>query len=119
MAGKMVHCEVPSGDTARARGFWGGLFGWEFQDFQGPIEYHMAQIDEGSGVAIHPGEGGGLRLYFDVDDIGASAEQVRALGGEAADAMPVPEMGWFAHCKDTEGNQFGLWQTDSSAAMPE
>lgn len=30
--------------------------------------------------------------------------------------MPVPGMGWFATCKDTEGNDFGLWQTDASAA---
>jgi predicted enzyme related to lactoylglutathione lyase len=28
----------------------------------------------------------------------------------------VPSMGWFAACKDPEGNAFSLWQTDSSAA---
>jgi uncharacterized protein len=121
MAGKMVHFEIPSGDTARARGFWGGLFGWEFSDYEGPVEYHMAQIDEGSGVAVYPSEegGGAPRLYFDVDDIGAGGEQVRTLGGEAGEAMPVPGMGWFSQCKDTEGNEFGLWQTDPSASMPE
>jgi predicted enzyme related to lactoylglutathione lyase len=31
--------------------------------------------------------------------------------------MPVPSMGWFATCKDTEGNDFGLWQHDPSASM--
>jgi predicted enzyme related to lactoylglutathione lyase len=29
--------------------------------------------------------------------------------------MPVPQMGWFATCTDPHGNEFGLWQTDSSA----
>ena len=29
--------------------------------------------------------------------------------------MPVPSMGWFAVCGDTEGNEFGLWQTDPNA----
>jgi predicted enzyme related to lactoylglutathione lyase len=24
-------------------------------------------------------------------------------------------MGWFATCTDPHGNEFGLWQTDSSA----
>jgi predicted enzyme related to lactoylglutathione lyase len=24
-------------------------------------------------------------------------------------------MGWFAICKDNQGNEFGLWQTDPSA----
>ena len=27
-------------------------------------------------------------------------------------------MGWFATCKDTEGNTFGLWQNDPSATAP-
>jgi predicted enzyme related to lactoylglutathione lyase len=27
-------------------------------------------------------------------------------------------MGWFAICKDTEGNEFGLWQTDPGAPAP-
>jgi predicted enzyme related to lactoylglutathione lyase len=30
--------------------------------------------------------------------------------------MPVPQMGWFAACKDSEGNAFHLWQQDPSAA---
>jgi len=24
-------------------------------------------------------------------------------------------MGWFAVCKDVEGNEFGLWQNDPNA----
>ena len=31
MAGQMVHVEIPAGDTAKAREFWGGLFGWQFR----------------------------------------------------------------------------------------
>nr|MBA3402480.1 VOC family protein [Actinomycetota bacterium] len=42
MAGQMVHLEIPAGDTAKAREFWGGLFGWEWQSYEGsPSEYHM------------------------------------------------------------------------------
>jgi predicted enzyme related to lactoylglutathione lyase len=29
---------------------------------------------------------------------------------------PVKAMGWFAMLKDTEGNVFGIWQTDPKAA---
>ena len=121
MRGKVVHFEVPSDDTGRAKGFWGGLFGWDFQPMEGPFEYHMAQIDEEMGAGVHPVEEGGskgLRFYFDVDDLGASSEQVRGLGGEAGEAMPVPGMGWFSLCTDTEGNEFGLWQGDRSAPAP-
>jgi predicted enzyme related to lactoylglutathione lyase len=42
---------------------------------------------------------------------------VKALGGQASDAMAVPNMGWFATCQDPHGNEFGLWQNDSSAQM--
>jgi predicted enzyme related to lactoylglutathione lyase len=65
-----------------------------------------------------PADRRGARVYFDVDDINAGAARVRELGGEAGDAMPVPAMGWFALCTDTEGNDFGLWQNDSNAAAP-
>jgi predicted enzyme related to lactoylglutathione lyase len=44
---------------------------------------------------------------------------VKELGGQADDAMPVPQMGWFATATDPHGNEFGLWQTDPSAPTPE
>ena len=120
MAGQMVHLEIPAGDTGRAREFWGSLFGWEWQAFEGPSEYHMTRFSETSGGAIMPAEGSerSPRVYFDVDDINAAVSRVKELGGEASDAMPVPAMGWFSTCKDSEGNPFGLWQNDPAAAPP-
>ena len=117
MAGQPVHVEIPASDTAKGREFWGGLFGWQFQEFPGPFEYHMARISDQAGVAITNMEEGkqGLRTYFDVDDINASVARVRELGGEGGDPAPVPGMGWFSVCKDSLGNDFGLWQIDTSA----
>ena len=122
MAGQMVHYEIPAGDTAKAKEFWGGLFGWEFQEFPGsPIEYHMTRFSETTGGAIYGEDGDhrGTRTYFDVHDINVGRERVDQLGGSAGEAMPVPSMGWFAVCKDNQGNEFGLWQTDPNASMPE
>jgi uncharacterized protein len=120
MAGEMVHVEVPVDDTGNGREFWGGLFGWDFESYPGPFEYHMARLGEQQGAAITNMEPGkrGLRVYFDVDDVTAGAARVKELGGEANDPQPVPNMGWFAVCKDSEGNEFGLWQTDESAPEP-
>jgi predicted enzyme related to lactoylglutathione lyase len=53
-----------------------------------------------------------------VDDINAGAARVKELGGEANDPGPVPGMGWFATCRDPQGNEFGLWQNDPSAPAP-
>jgi uncharacterized protein len=121
MPGQIVHLEVPADDTGKAKEFWGGLFGWEFQAYPGPSEYHMTRIGEEQGAAITNMESGrkGTRPYFSVDDINAGAARVKELGGEAGDPMPVPSMGWFAVCQDPHGNDFGLWQNDESAPTPE
>ncbi len=122
MAGQMVHLEIPAGDTAKAREFWGGLFGWTFEAFPGsPTEYLTTRFSETTGGAIYEAEGDkrGARVYFDVDDINTGVARVGELGGEGGEAMPVPSMGWFAICKDTEGNEFGLWQNDPDAPTPE
>jgi len=120
MAGQIVHLEMPADDTAQAREFWGSLFGWQFETYPGPSEYHMTRLAEQQGAAIMSGEGKkGTRPYFDVDDINAGAARVKELGGQADAPMPVPQMGWFATCTDPHGNEFGLWQTDPSAQAPE
>ena len=120
MPGQIVHFEIPADDTGQGREFWGSLFGWQFEAFPGPFEYHMARVGPETGGAITNMEPGkrGMRVYFDVDDINAGAARVRELGGEAGEPGPVPNMGWFVTCRDPQGNEFGLWQTDPSAPAP-
>jgi uncharacterized protein len=120
MTGRIVHFELPADDTAQAVTFWGSLFGWQFEAFPSPGEYHMARTGESSGTAISNLEPGkrGARAYFDVDDVRESAAHVRELGGEADEPVPVPGMGWFSTCRDPHGNEFGLWQNDESAPTP-
>ena len=121
MAGEVVHLEFPSEDADRAAGFWNGLFGWEFGESAMPgMTYRMAQVSEKCGAAVFPQEerGGAPNMYLDTEDIDASVEKVRELGGSAEDKAPVPGHGWFASCKDTEGNAFHLWQADETAAPP-
>jgi len=120
MPGQIVHIEIPADDTEKGREFWGGLFGWTFDAYPGPAEYHMTRISDRTGGAITNMEPGkrGTRPYFDVDDVNAGMNRVKELGGEANEAMPVPGMGWFSTCSDPHGNEFGLWQTDESAPNP-
>jgi predicted enzyme related to lactoylglutathione lyase len=120
MPGQIVHIEIPADDTAKGREFWGSLFGWTFEAFPGPSEYHMTRISDQTGAAITNMEPGkrGTRSYFEVDDVHAGAARVRELGGEADQPMPVPSMGWFVTCTDPHGNEFGLWHTDPSAPTP-
>ena len=120
MSGQLVHFEIPADDTAKGREFWGSLFGWKFEAAPGGFEYFMTRISDQMGGAITNMEPGkrGARAYFDVDEINAGATRVKELGGEANEPSPVPGMGWFATCKDPQGNEFGLWQNDPSAQAP-
>ena len=118
MAGKLVHVEIGAEDADRAQGFWSGVFGWEVGAPMSPeMDYRMFRTAEDQGGAIvGTDEKGPLRVYFDTEDIDGTIAKVRELGGSAEDKLPVQGYGWFAACKDTEGNAFSLWQSDESAA---
>jgi predicted enzyme related to lactoylglutathione lyase len=120
--GTIVHIEIPSGDTGRAKEFWGKLTGWSFKNYaegqEGAPEYNMFEGEPGG--AIYPStDDKGIRVYFEAENIDSELEKIRSLGGSTEDKMPVPSMGWFAHAKDPDGNEFSVWQSDESAPMPE
>jgi uncharacterized protein len=116
MPGSLVHFELPSQDTTRARDFWGGVFGWTFDDPGMPgLEYWMTRTGESQGGAILKSDGpSGIIVYFETDDIDASIAKVREHGGTSDEKQPIPHVGWFTHCTDTEGNDFSLFQADDS-----
>jgi predicted enzyme related to lactoylglutathione lyase len=117
MPGKLVHVEIKAGDVDRAQGFWSGVFGWEISPSGMPgMDYRLFQTGEDQGGGLMAGEAGSLDVYFDTDDIDATIGKVRSGGGEASDKQPIPGIGWFANCKDTEGNAFNLYQSDPGAS---
>ena len=118
MAGRPVHVEIGASDTRRALTFYGDLFGWQFQPFEGsPTEYHTTRFSEDTGGAIYASEGPATRVYYDVDDVRVGRERVLELGGSAEEPLPVPGMGWLATCTDPEGNAFGSF-CQSPKAFP-
>jgi uncharacterized protein len=122
MAKKMVHVEFPAQDADRAERFWETFAGWSIGDagMEG-FDYRMFQED-GWGGAVYPQQEGGAAgpiIYFDTEDIEADLAKVRELGGQTEDKQPIPHVGWFAHCKDSEGNSFSLFQSDESVAPPQ
>jgi predicted enzyme related to lactoylglutathione lyase len=124
MGKKIVHVEFPSQDVDRSESFWEGFAGWSIESagMEG-LDYRMFQQEsEGRwGGAVYPqmqGEQGPV-IYFDSEDIDADLAKVRDLGGQAENKEPIPHVGWFARCKDTEGNAFSLFQSDESVTAPQ
>jgi uncharacterized protein len=117
MTGEPHWFEIGVADTAKARAFYGSLFGWEFEP--GPSG------DDSAGAVIRtPGIDGGLHggdegaspyLFFRVEDMDAALERVKELGGAVEPGPDVDpdsesEYGRFALCRDDQGSSLGLHQ---------
>ena len=120
MGKKVVHVEFPAQDLERGKKFWEGVGGWSLKDAGMPgMQYLMFQEGD-QGGAVYSMEGQqGTTVYLGSDDIDADLAKVRELGGDAEEKQPIPNIGWFARCKDSEGNEFSLFQRDENAPMPE
>ena len=119
MGKQFVHFEFPAEDVDRAARFWQGVGGWEIGSSQMPdLDYRMFQGGESWGGAVYPQQDGeqGPVAYLLSEDIEADIANVREHGGQADDKLPIPHIGWFARCKDTEGNPFSFFQSDESVA---
>ncbi len=104
--GKITWFEIGAENADRARGFYGGLFGWQFQAFD--PEHTDYQVTDGG--AVYSSDKRGLTVYFGTSDIDTSVARVRELGGSADDPQPIPNVGRYAQCTDTEGSAFGLFE---------
>jgi predicted enzyme related to lactoylglutathione lyase len=105
--------ELPAADTAKARAFYAGLFGWGSADFGG--DYHV--IEGGPAGANAPREDGFThpRVYFDTADVDASVKRIHELGGTSEDVRTVPGVGRIAHCRDDQGTPFSLYEPEARA----
>jgi uncharacterized protein len=119
---RVIHFEIPAADPERASAFYQKVFGWKFDKWAGPMEYWMVA----TGADGKPGiKGGMLRKpgpvsvttnTIDVQSVdGAIAAVVKAGGKLTMPKSPIPGVGYFAYCEDTEGNVFGVMQADPNA----
>jgi predicted enzyme related to lactoylglutathione lyase len=121
MGKKVVHVEFPAQDAERGKKFWEGVGGWSINDAGMPGGQYLMWQQDDQGGAVFKMEGapdGGTTIYLGSDDIDGDLAKVRELGGEAEEKQPIPSVGWFARCKDSEGNDFSLFQSDESVPVP-
>lgn len=112
----IVHFDVPADDIERAQLFYNSVFGWTFEKYQGPIEYHQIRTEAldgspgiygGMGARGEPGQQ--VMNYMGVPSVAQYLELVTVHGGKVImPRTPLPGIGSLAICEDTEGNRFGL-----------
>jgi predicted enzyme related to lactoylglutathione lyase len=109
-------------DVERSINFYENVFGWKFTKWDGPMEYWMVS----TGPETEPGIDGGLSKREEgnrgvVNTIGVASidetlEQIKGAGGKIVQPKgPIPGVGYFAQCTDTEGNLFGVMESDMDA----
>jgi len=119
---RVVHFELCADDPERAVKFYEDVFGWQIQKWDGPQDYWLAT----TGPKDTPGIDGAIMRRdpnmpavvntIDVTALDDMIATVKANGGTVvAPKMTIPHVGYFAYCQDTEGNTFGIMQSDTSA----
>jgi predicted enzyme related to lactoylglutathione lyase len=115
----IVHFEIPADDPIRAKKFYSDLFGWKIEETPG-MEYWMIYttgekaVDGGMMKRQHPQQQ--ITNYIDVPSVDEYSKKVEKLGGKViVPKMPVPTMGYFAVCLDTENNVFAIWESNKNA----
>jgi predicted enzyme related to lactoylglutathione lyase len=120
-----VPCWVDSQqpDPEAATDFYGGLFGWEFEDVMPPdsgVHYFIGRIRGGDVAAVGsiPSSAPPMAMwntYVWVDSADETASKVTSAGGKAMmEPFDVMEAGRMAVFVDPEGAVFCVWQAKES-----
>lgn len=125
MGQPVVHFEVIGSDGEGLRAYYSELFGWEFQEIGGPMDYAVVPR-EGNTNSEGTGIGGGIggvgdddshhvTFYVEVPDIEAALGKAESFGGKRVSGPDeVPGAGIsIAHFSDPEGHLIGLVTTAS------
>ncbi len=116
--------DLSTDDPEAAKGFYGELFGWEFEDMPAgedgdgeAMTYSMASLDGKTVGAVFKGDGSlpvHWNSYVTVDDLDGAAEKVKELGGElTAEPMDVMDVGRMLVLQDPTGAFLNLWEAKS------
>lgn len=126
MKNKLTHFAIHTDDIERAKKFYNGVFDWGFNSY-GQDDFFQVKTDESeNGELIGAIQSRkyssvsekiiGLECTIGVENIDEIIEKVESNGGEIL--MPktaIPNVGWLAKFKDTEGNLICAMQYDNSA----
>ena len=141
MSNRPVHFEIQVDNIERAKKFYGGVFGWKFQDWPMPggTPYIGIITDSTGSPQAAPKDseekginGGMLKrpcpapkpeqgtnayvVTMVVENFDEIAKNITSAGGVVAlPKFPIPGMAWQGYFLDTEGNTFGLHQADRNA----
>jgi predicted enzyme related to lactoylglutathione lyase len=125
---RVVHFEIYADQPDRAVSFYSQVFGWQNQKWAGPQDYWLLTTGDDKQPGINggllkrrfpePGTDGPIPTTvnsIEVASVDEFSARVADCGGTVVvPKMAIPGVGYVAYCQDTEGNLFGLFQSDSA-----
>lgn len=125
---RVIHFDLYGDDPERAAKFYGEVFGWKFEKWEGEaggMQYWLIM----TGSEKEPGIDGGMAkrekewkdsvsvgaITIGVKNVDETVEKIKAACGHIT--MPkssIPGVGWFANFRDTEGNILSIMQEDTN-----
>lgn len=110
--------DVATSDPDATCDFYGGLFGWSFEDMvpaDAPGSYFVARLDGHDVAAVRPeADDDGWMSYVAADDVDALAVRVRDAGGSVIERpADVGRAGRGATFADPGGTRFRGWRAGS------
>ncbi len=113
--------DLGTADLEQSARFYGELLGWEVPESENAEQTGGYRIATNGGKAaagmmplMQEGQPPAWTTYVAVDDADATAEKVRAAGGNVlAEPMDVMDLGRMAVFADPTGAVFGIWQAGS------
>jgi predicted enzyme related to lactoylglutathione lyase len=134
--GRAVHFDVSVKDIDRAKKFYQNVFGWEITKWESPeanMDYWMVMTGKPTmpvpedrnyygidgGMSVPPAgmsTTGSFVVTMDVEDADGTAKDIEDNGGKlVSERMTIPGVGYMYMAEDTEGNQFGIMESDENA----
>ena len=122
MANEFAHIELMTHDLEGAKRFYTELFDWTWEEY--PMEtgpYWMIDTgkDPKGGIMKAPEADipPSWNVYVKVDDVAATLEKARELGGTIfVEKTPIPEMGAFGMFQDPTGGVMAVWEAGPEPA---
>lgn len=129
---RVVHFEIHAADPERAVVFYKAVFGWEITKWEGgSMEYWliMTAPKESTELGINggllrrkgpaPADMQPVNAYVSTMQVGNYDETEKAIlangGTLVLPKMAIAGIAWQGYYKDTEGNIFGIHQSDPNA----
>lgn len=131
--GRVVHFEIHAAQPERAVAFYIAVFGWQIEKWGGHSHtpYWLVTTGDNKDIGINgailqrrgdnpPTQNTlpmtGYVCTIEVVSVDETSQKVVNAGGQiVVEKMAVPGIGWRAYAKDSEGNIFGLLQSDAKA----